>query len=69
MASKRPRPDPHPRRKLTCKKELYRERNRVERFFNKLKQLRRIASRYDKQARTFFSAVCLIATFLIARNS
>ena len=29
-------------------KAFYRERNRVERFFNKLKQYRRIAKRYDK---------------------
>jgi transposase len=29
-------------------KALYRERNQVERFFNKLKQFRRIATRYDK---------------------
>ena len=27
---------------------LYRLRNRVERFFNKLKQFRRIATRYEK---------------------
>jgi transposase len=30
-------------------KALYRERNHVERFFNKLKQFRRIATRYDKR--------------------
>lgn len=29
-------------------KALYRERNLVERFFNKLKQFRRVATRYDK---------------------
>jgi putative transposase len=29
-------------------KALYRERNQIERFFNKLKQFRRIATRYDK---------------------
>jgi putative transposase len=27
---------------------LYKERNRIERFFNKLKQFRRVATRYDK---------------------
>ena len=31
---------------------LYRQRNLVERFFNKLKHFRRIATRYDKTART-----------------
>ena len=48
---------------------LYRERNRVERFFNKLKQFRRIATRYDKLAKTFLAAVHLVAAFLIIRNS
>lgn len=50
-------------------KERYRERNRIERFFNKLKQFRRIATRYDKLRITFFAAVCLVAAFLIANNS
>jgi transposase len=29
---------------------LYRARNRIERFFNKIKHCRRIATRYDKLA-------------------
>ncbi|OJY35304.1 MAG: hypothetical protein BGP06_05305 [Rhizobiales bacterium 65-9] len=28
--------------------DLDKERNRIERFFNKLKQFRRVATRYDK---------------------
>jgi len=56
-------------KKLPYDKELYRTRNRVERFFNKLKQFRRLATRYDKLAKTFLAAVCLIAAFLIVRNS
>ena len=55
--------------KLPYDKELYRERNRIERFFNKLKQFRRIATRYDKLAKTFFAAVHLVAAFLIIKNS
>lgn len=47
----------------------YRERNRIERFFSKLKQFRRVATRYDKLARTFFAAIQLVAAFLIAKNS
>lgn len=47
----------------------YRRRNQVERFFNKIKHFRRIATRYDKLSRTFFSAVYLVAAFVIARNS
>ena len=56
-------------KKLSYDKELYRGRNRVERFFNKLKQFRRLATRYDKLAKTFLAAVCLVAAFLIIRNS
>ena len=55
--------------KPPCDKTLYRSRNRIERFFNKLKQFRRIATRYDKLAKTFFAAVCLVSAFLIIRNS
>jgi transposase len=47
----------------------YRERNRIERFFNKLKQFRRIATRYDKLQHTFFAALYLIAAFILIKNS
>ena len=55
--------------RLPYDKELYRGRNRIERFFNKLKQFRRLATRYDKLAKTFLAAVHLVAAFLIIRNS
>ena len=42
-------------------KLLYRERNRVERFFNKIEHFRRIATRYDKLAENFLAAVKLAA--------
>lgn len=48
---------------------LYRERNRSERFFNKLKQFRRLATSYDKLAKTFLAALHLVAAFLILKNS
>jgi putative transposase len=41
--------------------ELYKERNRVERFFNKLKQFRRVATRYDKLLANFIGFVKLAA--------
>lgn len=44
---------------------LYRERNLIERFFNKLKHFRAIATRYDKTARNFLAAVQLVATTLL----
>ena len=40
-------------------RNLYRQRNLVERFFCKLKHFRRIATRFDKLARNFLAAVCL----------
>jgi len=37
--------------------ELYKERNRIERFFSKLKQFRRVATRYDKLLANLMSFV------------
>ena len=45
-------------------RDLYRLRNRVERFFNKLKQFRRIATRYEKLAANYL-AMIQIATIRI----
>jgi transposase len=47
----------NPRRKelRPCDFALYCERNLVERFFNKLKHFRVIATRYDKLARNFLA--------------
>jgi len=41
--------------------DLYKERNIIERFFNKLKQFRRIATRYDKLLANFMGFVKLAA--------
>ena len=43
-------------------KELYKARHLIENFFQKLKQYRAIATRYDKTARNFLAAVYLVAT-------
>ena len=40
---------------------LYKARNLVERFFNKAKQFRRIAIRYDKLAENYLAALKLFA--------
>tara|TARA_B100001013_G_scaffold326400_1_gene238961 strand:- start:17 stop:346 length:330 start_codon:yes stop_codon:yes gene_type:complete len=42
-------------------KELYKERNLVERLFNKLKNFRRVATRYDKTASSFLAFVHIAA--------
>ena len=38
-------------------RDLYRLRNRVERFFNNLKQFRRIATRYEKLAAKYLAII------------
>ena len=48
-------------------KTLYRERNLVERFFNKLKHFRRIATRYDKLAENFLAMIQLASMRLGTR--
>ena len=51
--------------KRDCDFALYRERNLVERFFNKIKHYRAIATRYDKLARNFLAAVQLVAAIIL----
>ena len=57
-----------PRRHRTNKrvydKHRYQARHLIEDFFNKLKQLRAIATRYDKTARNFLAAIHLAAAIL-----
>jgi len=43
-------------------RELYKERNLIERAFNKLKRFRRIATRYDRKAVYFKSFLYLAAS-------
>lgn len=45
-------------------RDFYKERNLIERMFNKLKHFRRIATRYDKLASTFLSFLHVAAIFL-----
>ncbi|GCE89771.1 transposase [Komagataeibacter diospyri] len=58
-----------PKRNRTTRRKtdfsLYRERNLVERFFNKLKQFRAIATRYDKLKSTFLAAVQLASIIIL----
>lgn len=43
-------------------KELYRQRNRVERLINRLKHCRRLATRYDKRAENYRAFWIIAAT-------
>jgi transposase len=51
--------------KHECDFALYCERNLIERFFNKIKHFRGIATRYDKLARNYLAAVQLVATIIL----
>jgi transposase len=50
------------KKKIRHDKKAYKNRNVVERCFGRLKDWRRIATRYDKLAQNFMSALCLVAT-------
>jgi transposase len=57
---------PRPQRKeqRSYDRELYKERNLVERFFNRIKQFRRIATRYEKLTRNYFSMLNLACAYI-----
>ncbi|WP_299951046.1 IS5 family transposase, partial [Hyphomonas sp. BRH_c22] len=46
---------------------IYSQRNLVERYFNKLKHFRRIATRFDKLARNYLAAVAIASVRLWTR--
>lgn len=45
-------------------RHLYKDRNLVERFFNRIKQFRRIATRYEKFAQNFLSMIQLVCAYI-----
>jgi hypothetical protein len=55
FTSSRARPIPY-------NKAPYRQRNLIERMFARLKDFRRIATRYDKLARNFLAGAMIVAT-------
>jgi len=50
--------------KIPHDRTLYRQRHRIENMFGKLKDWRRIHTRYDRCAHTFMSAICIAATVI-----
>jgi transposase len=49
-------------KKIRHDKNVKRGRNVIERCFCRLKDFRRFATRYDRLAQNFFSALCFVAT-------
>lgn len=50
-----------------CNWSIYKERHLVECFFLKLKNFRRIATRYDKLASSFLAFVYLASSFILLK--
>lgn len=53
----------HPRRTIQhpFDKRAYRKRNAIERLFCRIKDWRRIATRFDKTARNYLASIALVA--------
>lgn len=56
-------------RKRRWDRQAYRDRNLIERFFCRLKQFRRIATRYDKLVERYASLVAITASFIWLNTS
>jgi transposase len=48
-------------------RDRYKDRNLVERFFSKVKQYRRVATRYEKTARNFLAFVHVASIMILLR--
>jgi len=57
---------PHPSRArvVPYDRHVYHERHLIECFINKLKQFRRLATRYDKTALSFKAFIVMVATLI-----
>ena len=58
----------HRRWKACFSRMLYRKRNRIERFFNRIKHFRRIATRYEKRAANYLAMIKLAAILIWLRT-
>jgi transposase len=50
-----------------CDYALYCQRNLIERFFLKIKNFRRIATRYEQTPRAFISMIAIVSAFIWAK--
>jgi transposase len=48
------------KKKAYCPKRVYRQRHKIENYFCRIKDWRRIATRYDKLARNYLAAATLV---------
>jgi transposase len=57
-------PRRHRKRERPYDKALYKDRNLIERFFNRIKQFRRIATRYEKLAAHYTAFTTLACAYI-----
>lgn len=50
--------------KLDCDAAIYKQRNIVERMFCRFKDWRRVATRYDRNIKTFMATIAIAATVI-----
>ncbi len=55
------KPNPTRKRKKRYDRQRYKHRNVIERFFRRIKQCRRVATRYEKKAANFLNFLWLAA--------
>jgi transposase len=58
----------HRKIQLSYDLDLYKRRHKIENMFARLKDWRRVATRYDRCAHTFFSSICIACSFLFYLN-
>jgi transposase len=56
------------RRKSRCLRRFYRQRHKVENYFRKLFDFRRVATRYDKLAQCYLAFVHMAAVVVLLRQ-
>lgn len=49
-------------------RQIYETRHKIENMFGRLKERRRISTRFDRCAHTFFSVICIAAAFIFYLN-
>ena len=55
---------PNRKHRFSFSKRLYKLRWLIENAFNRLKDFRRVATRYDKLGRNYLASVCLVAALV-----
>ena len=51
-------------KKAYCPKRIYRRRHKIENYFCRIKDWRRIATRYDKLARNYLAAAAIVGALV-----